>query len=249
MKRNVGLKEMYLIVRKRLWLIATITIAAGILSGIVTHFFMTPMYDATTRIFVNQSNGKTLYDSNAVQTNVQLVNTYSELINDPSILNQVIRSLHLKLSATDLQGMLTVQTNQDSQIFSITAETDQADLSVRIVNRVARVFKVQVRKMLKVDNVSLLAPATHGGQVSPSLSKNLIIAMLLGLLLSVGLAFLIEYFDQTIKTEEDIEQKLGLSVVGVIKHIEYHDKMSSKNDQNSEFLTRSERLRRGRRFL
>ncbi|EST12712.1 YveK family protein [Sporolactobacillus laevolacticus] len=250
MKKTLGLKEIYLILRKRLWLIAAITLTAGVIGAIATHFFMTPMYDATTRILVNQGNGKTLYDSNAVQTNVQLVNTYSELIDDPSILNKVIRNLHLNLSAGDLQGMLTVETNQESQIFSITAETDRADLSVRIVNHVANVFKAQVRSMLKVDNVSLLSPATvsaSAGQVSPSLSKNVTIAVMLGLLFSVGLAFLLEYLDNTIKTEEDIEQKIGLPVVGIIEHFEYHDKKKRKVDGKSETTTHSEKLKKGRR--
>ncbi|WP_010630811.1 YveK family protein [Sporolactobacillus vineae] len=252
MKKNVGLKEIYLIVRKRLWLITAIILVAGVIAAITTHFFMAPMYDATARILVNQGNGKTLYNSNAVQTNVQLVNTYSELIEDPSILNKVIRNLHLNLSAKDLQGMLTVTSNQDSQIFSITAETGQADLSVQIVNRVANVFKAQVRTMMKVDNVSLLSPATvseSGGQVSPSLSKNMTLAVFLGLLLSFGLVFLLEYLDTTIKTEEDIEQKLGVPVIGVVAHLENRDRKRKKTDGKSDMTTRVGRSKRGRRFF
>lgn len=222
MKKTVGLKEIYLILRKRLWLIAAITLIAGVMGVVITHYFMTPMYEATTRILVNQSNAQSLYGSNAVQTNVQLVTTYSELINDPSILNKVIQKLQLNLTASDLQGMLTVQTSQDSQIFSITTETGQPELSVRIVNGIAQVFKAQVRSMMKIDNVTLLSPATLSTSdepVSPNLHKNVTIAMIIGLLFAVGLAFLIEYLDHTIKTEEDIEQRLGLPVVGVISHL------------------------------
>lgn len=235
MNKTLGLKEIYLILRKRLWLIAVITVAFGVIGAVATHFFMTPMYAATTRILVNQGNGKMLYDSNAVQTNVQLVTTYSELINDPSILKQVIQDLHLNVSAEELQSQVTVATSENSQIFSITAKTERADLSVRIVNDTAKVFKEQVRQTLNVDNVSLLAPATLSASeapVSPSLSKNVLTAVLLGLLFSVGFAILLDYLDQTIKTEEDLEQKLGLPVLGVIEHRDDHSVTSERSSRS-----------------
>ncbi|RYL95755.1 capsule biosynthesis protein [Sporolactobacillus sp. THM7-4] len=241
MNKTLGLKEIYIILRKRLWMIAAITVTAGVIGAIATHFFMTPMYGATTRILVYQGNGKMLYDSNAVQTNVDLVTTYSELINDPSILNQVIQNLDLNMSAEELQSRLTVETNEKSQIFSLTAKTERADLSVRIVNNAAKVFKAQVRKMLKVDNVSLLSPAilsASDAPVSPSLPKNVMIAVLLGLLLSVGLAFLLAYLDQTIKTEEDIEQRLGLPIVGVIEHMDDHSGRSDRSSRSGHLRHR-----------
>ncbi|RYL92717.1 capsule biosynthesis protein [Sporolactobacillus sp. THM7-4] len=221
MQKNVGIKEIFLILKHRLLLILAITLISGLIGAFISHYLITPQYGASTRILVNQAGGKFVYNSNAVQTNVQLVNTYSELINDPIILNQVIKKLGLHMTADQMNGMLDVSTNDNSQIFSIQITSDSPEQSVQIVNGVATVFKDQVRKMMKVDNVSLLSPATvdQSWKISPSVSKNVTIATVLGLLLSIGLAFLLEYLDNSVKEEEDVTERLGLPVVGLISHI------------------------------
>ncbi len=221
MKKTLGLKEIYQILRKKLWLIVAVTALFALIGALATHYFMTPVYKASTRILVNQSGGKALYDSNELQTNVQLVNTYSELINDPSILKQVIKEEQLALSPDALQGMLTVDTNENSQIFTITVSSGNPAESVKIVNGIARVFRQDVQKTMNVNNVHLLAPATLETSrypVSPDIRKNVIIAVALGLLLSIGFAFLLEYLDNTVKSEEDIQERAHLPVLGVIGH-------------------------------
>lgn len=224
MKEAISLKDIFRTLRKQLLLIVAITILAGAAGALVTHYLVKPKYDASTRILVNQSNANqsTLYNSNALQTNVQLVNTYSVIIDDPAVLNQVIQNLNLNMTVGQLQGLLTVDTVQNSQIFSLTAETDNPALSVRIVNGVAGVFKTQVQKVMKVDNVNVLSPAELAASsipVQPRPLMNVAISLALGLIASVGLAFLLDYLDNTIKTEEDVEQKLGFPVIGTVSHI------------------------------
>ncbi|WP_332237066.1 YveK family protein [Sporolactobacillus sp. KGMB 08714] len=224
MKEAMGLKDMFCILKKRLLMILAVTLLAGAAGALATHYLMKPKYDATARILVNQSNANpsTLYNTNALQTNVQLVNTYSVIIDDPAVLNQVIRNLHLNMTAEELQGLLTVDTVQNSQIFSLTAETGSPALSTRLVNGVADVFKTQVRKVMKVDNVNVLSPAELSASLVPVKPRpllNIAVSLAVGLIASVGLAFLLDYLDNTIKTEEDVERKLGLPVIGAVSHI------------------------------
>lgn len=251
MKKNLGLKEMFLILKKRVWLIAAITVLGGLLAVFVTHYMMTPLYDASTRILVTQTNAKssTLYDTNAVQTNVQLVNTYSVMIDDPVVLNQVIKKLNLQMSAGELQSMLTVNPVTNAQIFSLTAESTNPEQAVRIVNGVASELKLQVRKMMNVNNVAILSPATlsaSSSPVSPNLHKNVTVGVALGLLLALSLAFLLEYLDNTVNTEEDIEKKLGLPVIGIISHMSRHGKKEnpvpvSEKNASGQVLSRGRR--------
>ncbi|WP_353949001.1 Wzz/FepE/Etk N-terminal domain-containing protein [Sporolactobacillus sp. Y61] len=233
MEETISLKEIFQTLRKRISLILIITLLAVTASAAVTYFIMTPKYDASTQILVNQanSNNNNLYQGNAVQTNVQLVNTYSVIINNPAVLNQVIKKMNLDMTADELKDMLTVNTEQNSQAFTLTAETDSPSQSVKIVNNVATAFKSQVQKVMNVDNVSILAPATVGGSADPVKPKpmiNLAVAFVVGLMVSVGLAFLLEYLDNTIKTEEDIEQVLGLPVLGAISEIKSHHEKTSR---------------------
>jgi Capsular polysaccharide biosynthesis protein len=238
MEETISLKEIFQTLRKRISLILSITLLAVAVSAVLTYFVMTPKFDASTQILVNQSNTNTnnLYQANAVQTNVQLVNTYSVIINNPSILNQVINKLHLSMTSDQLKGMLTVNTEQNSQAFTLTAETKSPKQSVAIVNNVATAFKSQVQKVMNVDNVSILSPATYAessSPVSPKPTMNLAIAFIVGLMISIGLAFLLEYLDNTIKTEEDIEQVLGLPVLGAISQIKDHHEKNSRSGAHS----------------
>ncbi|WP_167815091.1 YveK family protein [Sporolactobacillus shoreae] len=224
MEEALNLKELFFVIRKNVLLIIGVTILAGVAGALYTHYFVSPQYEATTRILVNQldSGKSTLYTTNAVQTNLELVNTYSVIIDDPSVLNQVIRNLNLNMTADQLAGTLTVNTVQNSQVFSLTAKTGSAEQSVRIVNNVAQVFRMQVKNVMNVDNVSILSPATlasNATKVSPSLKMNTTIGLALGLMVSVGLAFLLDYLDDSIRTQKDVRRKLGLPVVGVISHM------------------------------
>ncbi|EST12661.1 YveK family protein [Sporolactobacillus laevolacticus] len=225
MEETISLKEIFATLRKHVLLIVTITLLGVMISAGVTFFLMTPKYDASTQILVNQANANSnsLYQqANTVQTNVQLVNTYSVIINNPAVLNQVIKKLNLNLTTDELKNMLTVSTAQNSQVFTLTAETDSPAQSVRIVNGVAAAFKSQVQKVMNVDNVSILSPANVASSLEPVKPKatiNLAIAFVVSLMVSVGLAFLLEYMDNTIKTEEDIEKILDLPVLGFISEI------------------------------
>ncbi|WP_100486937.1 YveK family protein [Sporolactobacillus pectinivorans] len=224
MEEALNLKELFFVLRKKLLLIIGITLLSGAVGALFTHYFINPQYNATTQILVNQLNSgqSTLYTTNAVQTNTELVNTYSVIIDDPSVLNQVIQNLNLNMTAGQLAGLLTVSPVQNSQVFSLTAKTGSPEQSVRIVNNVAQVFRMQVKNVMKVDNVSILSPATQASssaKVAPNLKMNTAIALALGLMLSVGLAFLLDYLDDSIRTQKDVRRKLGLPVLGVISHM------------------------------
>ncbi|MFT8710280.1 MAG: Wzz/FepE/Etk N-terminal domain-containing protein [Sporolactobacillus sp.] len=237
MEETISLKEIAFILRKRMALIFCITLLAIAASACVTYFFITPKYDASTQILVNQANDdNSLYTNNAVQTNVQLVNTYSVIIDNPSVLNPVIKQLDLKMSAAQLKNMLTVATEQNSQVFTLTAEATNGADAARIVNAVAASFKIRVLKAMNVDNVTILSPANVSADNTPVKPKpltNLAIAAVVGLMVSVGLAFLLDYLDNTIKTEEDITQLLDLPVLGVVTEITSRDDRLNKAHAHS----------------
>jgi capsular polysaccharide biosynthesis protein len=248
MEETISLKEIFQTLRKRLVMITTITLLAVMVSAFVTFFLMTPKYDASTQILVNQSNtnNNSLYQTNTVQTNVQLVNTYSVIINNPSVLNQVVKKLNLDLTTDQLKSMLTVSTEQNSQVFTLTAESTSPAESVRIVNGVAAAFQSQVKKVMNVDNVSALSPATISSSIDPVKPKstiNLAIAFVVGLMMSVGLAFLLEYLDNTIKDEDDIEQILHLPVLGVVSEIKGSHNNSKSHSRSVSHTTGRHRVK------
>lgn len=224
MEETISLKELLQILRKRLGLIAAITITAVLISGIVSYFLLTPIYQASTQLLVNQSKSEqTPYSINEVQTNLQLINTYNVIIKSPAILDLVAKELDLNISASELNGKITVGSEEDSQVVNISVQDPNPNEAAKIANSVANVFQKEIVKIMNVDNVNILAKATVAenlAPIKPNPQLNVAIALVVGLMAGVGLAFLLEYFDNTIKTEQDIEKILELPVLGVISTIE-----------------------------
>lgn len=231
MEETISLKELFTILRKRLVMILAITIGAALVSAIVSFYFITPIYQTSTQILVNQKKqDEKIIQYNEVQTNVQLTNTYKVIVKSPVILDQVKEKLKLDMSTGALNNKINVANEKDSQVIALTVEDKDAKLARDIANTTAEVFKSEIAKIMSVDNVTILSKAevTEGqSPIKPNKMLNVAIAFVVGLMASVGLAFLLEYLDNTLKKEEDIEKLLGLPVLGVISHIEEDNVKSS----------------------
>ncbi|MBM7690769.1 capsular polysaccharide biosynthesis protein [Peribacillus deserti] len=236
MEETISLKELFDVIRKRIGLIVSITLAAVLVSGIISYFVLTPIYQASTQLLVNQKESKpTLYNGNEVQTNLQLVNTYSEIIKSPVILDKVKEELNLPISTAILTGKVTVGNANDTQILNVSVQDIDPDQAVIIANKTAEVFQRDIKSIMNVDNVTVLSKAAVGEKAAPIKPKpllNIAIAMVVGLMAGVGLAFLFEYLDNTIKNEQDIESLLELPVLGSIANIEETKEKSRVKDKS-----------------
>jgi capsular polysaccharide biosynthesis protein len=224
MEETISLKELLETLKKRLLLIVSITLIAAIVSGVVSYFFLTPIYQASTQILVNKAKSEqAVYNPSEVQTNLQLINTYNVIIKSPAILDIVVEDLDLKMTAADLNGKITVGSEKDSQVVNIAVLDDNPTIAAQIANKTAEVFKNEIANIMNVDNVSILAKATvseNPAPIKPRPLLNVAIALVVGLMAGVGVSFLLEYFNNTIKNEQDVEKILGLPILGVIATID-----------------------------
>ncbi|MQR87694.1 capsular biosynthesis protein [Bacillus megaterium] len=225
MEETISLRDLFQVLRKRLWLIALIAIIAATISAVISFFVLTPVYQTSTQILVNQAKSEQqLYNAGAVQTNVQLISTYNDIIKSPAILDTVIEELKLDGSAKSLSGQIQVTSAENSQVALITVQDTNAKRATEIANTTASVFQQKVPKIMNmnIDNVSILSKADLAASKSPVKPQpflNIAIALVVGLMVGIGLSFLLEYLDNTVKTEQDIENILELPVMGVITNI------------------------------
>lgn len=242
MEERMGLLDFLQVLRKRLWLIALITIIAATISAIISFFVLTPVYQANTQILVNQAKSEQqLYNAGAVQTNVQLISTYNDIIKSPAILDKVIEKLKLESTAKSLSGQIQVTSSENSQVAQITVQDTNPKRATEIANTTASVFQKEVPKIMNmnIDNVSILSKADVAASKSPVKPQpilNIAIALVIGLMLGIGLSFLLEYLDNTINTEQDIENFLELPVMGVITNIK--DVPKTTNVQHPDVTAR-----------
>ncbi|ADF37984.1 YveK family protein [Priestia megaterium] len=246
MEETISLRVFFQVLRKRLWLIALITVIAATISAVISFFVLTPVYQTNTQILVNQAKSEQqLYNAGAVQTNVQLISTYNDIIKSPAILDKVIDKLKLDSSAKSLSGQIQVTSSENSQVAQITVQDTNAKRATEIANTTASVFQKEVPKIMNIDNVSILSKAdlaTSKSPIKPQPLLNIAIALVVGLMVGVGLSFLLEYLDNTVKTEQDIENLLELPLMGVITNIKDVPKVTNvqRPDMNARVPQRGE---------
>lgn len=220
MKETISLKELFQTFKKRLLLIIIITAIFTIISGVVSYYFLKPVYQSSAQILVNQSKAeKQVYDANEVQTSLQLINTYNVIIKSPAILDKVIEKEHLDMTSEALEKLVSVSSEQESQVVNIVVQYKNPQKSANIANAIAATFKSEIKSIMNVNNVRILTKAEEGLVVKPNPVLNMTVAFVVGLMAGIAIAFLLEYLDNTLKKEQDINHQLDLPVLGVINII------------------------------
>jgi len=235
MEETISLQDLFKTVKKRIGLIALLTLLAVTIAGVVSFLVLTPMYETSTQILVNQEASEATQLTNQnIQTDLQLINTYSVIIKSPAILDEVSSQLNLDMTVEQLNEKITVATAENSQVVNITVQDEDPGQAVDIANTTAVVFEGEIQELMNVDNVSILSPAVlkeNPSPVAPNPVLNMAIAAVIGLMLGVGIAFLIEYLDTTIKDQQDIEDILGIPMLGIISPIKEEAKLETTNSR------------------
>lgn len=222
---ELELREYWTIIRKRLAMVLLIPILAAIVSGVVSIYVIKKEYAAATTLLVNEkpsANQGISYDS--IMTNQALVNTYTAIIKSQTLEQDVVNELHIPYTAGQIDGMIKVSSPTQSEVIQVSVTAPSESLAVRIANAMASKFQGEAHKLYDVANVQVVDPAvapTTASPVKPNKKLNVAIAFILGLMISIGLAFLLEYLDNRLRTDEDVQRYLKLPVLGVVA--EYAD--------------------------
>lgn len=224
MEETISLQDIFKIIRKRLVHIISLTIIGALLAGVISFFLLTPIYQASTQILVNkQAQEQQTIQSQDIQTNLQLINTYNVIIKSPAILLKVIEQLDLNLTPAQLTEKISVASQNDSQVVNVSVQDENPAIAVEIANTTAEVFKNEIPDLMNIKNgVHILSPAIlseNPTPVKPNKMLNIAIGAVIGLMIGLGLVFLLEYLDTTIKSEEDVEEILDLPIIGLVSPI------------------------------
>ena len=204
---------------KRKFLIILTALLTGILALGYSVFIAKPTYKSTTRIYVvnrQQGENPTLTNQD-LQAGSYLVKDYKEIILSQDVLASVISELKLSGSPSDLASKVTVTVPTDTRIVSITVtHADPAETS-RIANTLREVAAEKIIAVTKVSDVTTLEEAeTPKTPSSPNIRRNTIIGVLAGGILMVFVVVIVEILDDRVKKPEDIEETLGMTLLGVI---------------------------------
>ncbi|MFC4683889.1 Wzz/FepE/Etk N-terminal domain-containing protein [Exiguobacterium sp. s149] len=218
-EETISLGELFSILKRSKWLIASLAIIAALIAFLVSSFVISPTYEASTQVLVAPKQSEQSIDLGQVQSSINLVNTYRVIIQSPAILEQVQENV---IGAPDnIANLITVNSEQNSQVINIKVQHTNPVLATDIANEISDVFSTEVPELMSVDNVKVLSNASVPMfPVSPNILLNTAIAAVLGMMIGVAMAFLRVVLDRRIKTEQDVETILELPVLGSIPVID-----------------------------
>lgn len=218
-KASIDLREIYFIIKKRRLLIIGITILCGLIAGILSFYVIKPTFQAQTSLIVGkpQSTDKS-QQFNDIMMYQNLAKTYSEIAKSRSVAESAQSKLSSYISLKDLQNSITITIKEGTQFLYIKAESKDAQQAVNIVNAITTSFIDESKKVFPTGgDIQVVDDAAYPKEpIKPRKKLNIIIASLLGLVISTALAYMLEEMDRTIKNEYDVEKYLKLPVIGVI---------------------------------
>ena len=214
---EIDLKEMFDYFRGKVIWILVACIFAVIIGNTYTLLRRVPMYKSNTTIALVSEHQNEGYNTSELQLNKNLVSTYSEIIKSRKVLEPVLNNLNLDYSYGALKSNVSVSSVTNTEIIKIVVADKDPEVATKIADEIAKVFTEEIQKIYKINNVSIVDTAVADTKpYNVSFIKDNAIYIAIALVLSCGIIFICFYFDTTIKTSEDIENKLGLTVVGTV---------------------------------
>ncbi|QCX34366.1 capsular biosynthesis protein [Caloramator sp. E03] len=219
---SIDLRELLEIIKKRKSIIILITSLLIIITGIVSFFILPPTYEASVSVLIGKVPDGTNYQVqyNDVMMYQKLLKTYSEIAKSRLVAEKTIRELNKDIDYEDFQKTITVTPQVDTQIMMLKARSKDPRDAMETVNLLSQNFIEEAMRLYPTGNVQIIDNATIPDKpIKPKKKLNIAIAFVLGIMISLGIIFLLEYMDNTLKTEEDIEKYLNIPVIGTIpKH-------------------------------
>ncbi len=283
---TIDLTQLLQLCRRHIWALILWSIGLALVGWGIANFVISPKYTSSAQILVNQKSNKN--DPNAAyttqQANMQLVNTYKDIVTSHVILQDASDRLanpvrvvkkakpakyrtnadgrrvlvrkaqpavierdgkSYSVSAAQLAKNISVNTQQQSQIFSVSATADTPEKAKAEANAVARSFRDQIPNIMNIDNVTIVAPATNGVQSSPNVKMFTLAGFVIGLVLTFAMILIREMTNTTVRDDTYLTQDLGLTNLGYVSHFHVSSsfKLIKKNN-NKPAAKREQRKRR-----
>ncbi|NBD26331.1 YveK family protein [Paenibacillus glycinis] len=227
------------VIRKRLWMIALLVVVSCTAVGFYSTHYLPSQFEASAQLIVNNQQTDTTktatsIDVGSISSSTMVIKTYKEIIRTPRIMKKVAdRYPDLHASPEELIAKISVKSVNETQVMSITAVDGSYVRAAKMANAVSTVFQQEIKTLMKLDNVSVLNLADttkHPQAVSPHPPTNIVVAFILSAMVGVGIAFVLDQLNNTVKNEEEIRDLLGVPVLGAIPKVKRRD-LSDKGAQ------------------
>ncbi len=210
---EIDLLEIFNAVKRYYRLLIVLTLFFGVVTGIVTKFFIQPTYSSSATIFLTPTVGtEGNVDYTSLNSNQKLVNNVMSLMTQENIMTEVVKGTELQTTA-DVRKVLSVTNKTDTELVTVTATTHDAKLSKDVVSITVNTFIDTMQENLNLRNIEIVnKPKLSYKKVGPSLKRNTAIGAAFGLALGLAYVLIKVLTDNRLKSKEDAEKYLGIPV-------------------------------------
>jgi capsular polysaccharide biosynthesis protein len=227
--KEINLNELFQVIKRRFWIIVVVTALASIVGVIQSNSKPIPLYQASSRIIIGADE--------------EARKTLQVIVRDSSILDKVVKELGLKESAETLAGKITVASLESSQVVSISVVDTDPTLAAKIADTTAQVFKDEVPIIIGQNYIRLLSKAkVNTTPINQANNNKLFIAIIGGIVVGIGSAFLLESLDDRIRSEREIESILGIPVLGRVSKVNRRSTRGKKSNKQHDLELRGETI-------
>ncbi|MFJ7830491.1 YveK family protein [Peribacillus sp. NPDC097284] len=219
--KEINIKQLFEIIGRRLWIVI-IVVLLFTLAGYLKTLSTTPLYQSSTRIIIEANQDK--------------MKTLQVIIKDSTVLQKVINEMELPMSPEALAGSINVNSVEDSEVVSISVTSSDPYMAANIANKTAEVFRNEAPNIINFKKIRNLSPAkVNLSPINGDDNGTIMKTGIIGFVIGIGLTFLFNSLDYTVRSEQEIEEIIGFPVIGrVSKMNKKNSNINKKNIQKFE---------------
>lgn len=221
---ELNLRKVIKTIAEKIWVIVFATVAAAILSFLVTKFLITPQYVSTATLYVqNTENRQIDVGINMVDLTaaIKLVDTYIVVMESDLVMDEVSQNIGGRYTGEEIREMFSAASEKETEVLRINVKNEDPVMANRIAEEILRVAPDELIRVVKAGAVEVIDHASHPiVPSSPNMTWNLFLGTLLGLLLSLIAVILAEFLKVQVRDEEDLTDIFNIAVIGTVPEIE-----------------------------
>ena len=230
----IDLKELFLALVNRWKMIIVVTLVTTIIASVYTFYFTTPMYSAKATIYLKSEGSTTSELLQGLQVGTQLAPDYEIFFKSRPVVQRVIKSENLDVSVEELNSQVTITNPADTHMIVVSCTDSDPQRAANIANAYVEYGIEAVREVVVKEPYLVESAISNPNKVSPSNSKNIMMGIMIGLVLSCGYVIILTLVNDRLVGVEKMERVLG-----------YHVLTSFREDHSLSFG--SERKKKGKK--
>lgn len=234
---EIDLLELFFVILRHWKLLIVAAVLTGGVAWGISNFLMTPQYEAQSALYV-LSKSTSITSLADIQMGTNLTNDYMVVVKGRPVLEQVILNLGISENYAQLKSKITLTNPSNTRILQITVQDASPEKAKLIADELANVSSNYIAEKMDQDPPTIIQYAySDGAPVGPNVLKNTCIGIAIGLFLVVAYLVVDYLLHDTIMSPDDIEKKLGLTVLGTVlledgDEDKKHTKIGSKKNSS-----------------